>query len=256
MYFSVETWRLFRLTHLLGVNDRMFLNFINELLHYDPSKRLTPREALVHPFLESLLPIRFLYEKGYGGLSHHHLSSMDTLDASIQTEVISMESIPRSTPIYSVKDSIQEQHIHSIDFDNTNLVKNLKEIHSITLTTYPPPPLDIKKSNNDMTIHEISDIPTMNLESDNSSILSTIWSQAKLVSPKLHSSEWISYESMDDSISSYGDGPNILPSPRKLLDETLGSLVDDIWKSFEYENNTNLMSDFQTHNSDDQVTSN
>ena len=45
---------------VLGTSDLTFLEFIYEILEYDPRKRLTPRDALLHPFLASIGPFELI----------------------------------------------------------------------------------------------------------------------------------------------------------------------------------------------------
>eukprot|EP00475_Leptophrys_vorax_P033131 TRINITY_DN51833_c0_g1_i2.p1 TRINITY_DN51833_c0_g1~~TRINITY_DN51833_c0_g1_i2.p1 ORF type:complete len:502 (+),score=82.79 TRINITY_DN51833_c0_g1_i2:990-2495(+) len=49
------------LKKLLNVKDANFVSFIASLLNYDPSQRLSPKEALFHPFLCSLFPFNFVF---------------------------------------------------------------------------------------------------------------------------------------------------------------------------------------------------
>lgn len=48
---------LAKLTQTLGVNDPVFISFMDGLLQLDPAARLTPWQALLHPFLRALFPL-------------------------------------------------------------------------------------------------------------------------------------------------------------------------------------------------------
>lgn len=37
------------LNSMIGTNDNLFLEFVNDILNWDPEKRLSPDEALRHP---------------------------------------------------------------------------------------------------------------------------------------------------------------------------------------------------------------
>ena len=52
------------MTRLIGSRDPHFINFIFGLLEFDPAKRLTPTQALAHPFLASLFPFALLSTHG------------------------------------------------------------------------------------------------------------------------------------------------------------------------------------------------
>lgn len=44
------------LKDVVGTNDREFLNLIKRCLEWDPSKRITPKEALLHEWIVNGLP--------------------------------------------------------------------------------------------------------------------------------------------------------------------------------------------------------
>ncbi|KAJ1650190.1 hypothetical protein IWQ61_008939 [Dispira simplex] len=67
--FDTPPWparkRLARLSQHLGTKRADFLTFIDALLAYDPANRLTPRKALLHPFLQAICPFPiWIYSDG------------------------------------------------------------------------------------------------------------------------------------------------------------------------------------------------
>ena len=57
---SFDPRRLARLSMILHVKDHSFLTFLDKLLAYEPKERLTPLQALCHPFLTSLFPAHII----------------------------------------------------------------------------------------------------------------------------------------------------------------------------------------------------
>jgi serine/threonine protein kinase len=57
---SDSRYRIDRLSQLLGSQNLHFVQFIDSLLAYDPSSRISPHEALMHPFLQPLFPFAAL----------------------------------------------------------------------------------------------------------------------------------------------------------------------------------------------------
>ncbi|CAG8756767.1 8592_t:CDS:2, partial [Dentiscutata erythropus] len=51
-----DVLRTKRLSKVLKTNDSNFISFVNHIFEYDPSKRPTPLECLLHPFLAPLFP--------------------------------------------------------------------------------------------------------------------------------------------------------------------------------------------------------
>ena len=41
---------------MLDVKDNLFLNFLESVLRWDPKSRLTPKEALQHPWIIEGIP--------------------------------------------------------------------------------------------------------------------------------------------------------------------------------------------------------
>jgi hypothetical protein len=50
-----------RLRGATGCTDQDFLDFLASLLCYEPTLRLTPRDAFFHPFMDDLLPFKALF---------------------------------------------------------------------------------------------------------------------------------------------------------------------------------------------------
>lgn len=57
LMYSRLRFRIRRLSEVLDTRDLYFLRFVNELLEYDPRRRLDPASAMLHPFLASLFPM-------------------------------------------------------------------------------------------------------------------------------------------------------------------------------------------------------
>jgi hypothetical protein len=46
---------------LLATKDNQFVSFLSGLLNYDPNQRLSPKQALFHPFLCNLFPFSYIF---------------------------------------------------------------------------------------------------------------------------------------------------------------------------------------------------
>jgi serine/threonine protein kinase len=51
-------WQLSRLT---GSNNPQLLDLLSKMMEYDPNKRITPKEAICHPFFSPLFPFASLF---------------------------------------------------------------------------------------------------------------------------------------------------------------------------------------------------
>jgi serine/threonine protein kinase len=47
----------------LKCKDQDLASFLSGLLDYDPHSRLTPKEALFHPFISKLFPFRLIFKQ-------------------------------------------------------------------------------------------------------------------------------------------------------------------------------------------------
>jgi len=61
-----------KLCNLLKKHDHHFITFIQGLLEFDPKKRLTPQQALLHPFLSSLFP----FSAAFGEINYSQQKSI------------------------------------------------------------------------------------------------------------------------------------------------------------------------------------
>ena len=253
LIFSAWNHQLIQLTHLIGSKDRLFLEFIAGMLHYDPSRRLTPEEALYHPFLEYLIPMRVL---GEPSIRKSNYCGQEVRISNTAGQMETISSIDSAISLPSARESSMEKKMekqgYSSDYDNDKHLENSRAGHSIGLSSSSP----IMQSRHPMEFCTFPVHPyhlTSRLSHGDSTLAESLWSRIRTTcSDKLQSSEWIPNESMEDTISSFHEHEiDIMPSPRKLLDDTLGSLVDDIWKSFDCEKNTNLMSDMKTNQEDE-----
>jgi hypothetical protein len=107
----------------LQTRDLLFLQFINELLEYDPERRLTPVNALRHPFLSALFPF-------------------DLFERSLAVEAVDMNEILMD----AAADSPMRLNRQPLDAANENpitapeiedITRPTSAISSITLATLP-----------------------------------------------------------------------------------------------------------------------
>ena len=79
---SFDPRRLARLSMILHVKDHSFLTFLDRLLAYEPKDRLTPLQALCHPFLTSLFPAHLVA----GAFLNNPVSEVQTSQAADLTD--------------------------------------------------------------------------------------------------------------------------------------------------------------------------
>jgi serine/threonine protein kinase len=251
MVFSTWNHRLIQVSHLIGSKDRLFLEFIVGMLHYDPSRRFTLGEALHHPFLGYLIPMRVLSEPSIRISNYREREARISNPASQTGTIPSVDSnVSPSLIRESSMENRTEKQDYSSDYDNNENLEPPRTRHPIVLLSSSP--IVQSRHSAESRSFPAHSYPASRSGYGNSIFADSLWSRTRTCSDKLQSSEWISTESMGDDISSFHEHEtDITPSPRKLLDDTLGSLVDDIWKSFDCEKNTNLMSDVKTNLEDE-----
>ncbi|XP_044251294.1 putative dual specificity tyrosine-phosphorylation-regulated kinase 3 homolog [Drosophila takahashii] len=93
-----------------GCKDPLFLNFIRGCLEWDADKRLTPSEALKHPWLRRRLPRPPSSSSGCGGVSG---VSGNQSPVTGQNKNLSNEVTPASTSATSISLTIKRDNSHS-----------------------------------------------------------------------------------------------------------------------------------------------
>jgi serine/threonine protein kinase len=217
------------LASALCVKDETFLTFIHGLLQYDPSNRLTAIKALSHPFLQSPLSTRVMLKSSN---PKQHEQFHDQINDS---NLIS----PYVTPTKEINGSVHQKYTAvTLSFDE-----------NLNLPSLP----DLNKHDDEFSSY----LRTSNFKNQDSFLAEkSLLLQAKpspkqkywidedtsMALQKLSSSYPSSIDDMED-VDLFHPQNITLSSPRKLLDDTLGSLVDDIWKSLDHETSTNMSSD-------------
>ncbi|XP_039496361.1 putative dual specificity tyrosine-phosphorylation-regulated kinase 3 homolog [Drosophila santomea] len=95
-----------------GCKDPLFLNFIRGCLEWDADKRLTPTEALKHPWLRRRLPRPPSSSSGCGGVSGLSVSRNET-PVTGQNKNSAAEITASSTPATSISLTIKRDKSHS-----------------------------------------------------------------------------------------------------------------------------------------------
>ncbi|XP_017062056.1 putative dual specificity tyrosine-phosphorylation-regulated kinase 3 homolog [Drosophila ficusphila] len=95
-----------------GCKDPLFLNFLRGCLEWDADKRLTPSEALKHPWLRRRLPRPPSSSSGCGGVSGVG-GSRNQSPVTGQTKNFATEVTPSSTSATSIALSIKRDNSHS-----------------------------------------------------------------------------------------------------------------------------------------------
>jgi serine/threonine protein kinase len=196
------------------VKEEIFLDFIQGLLEYDPLKRLTCFDALNHPFLRPLISSQFLHQ------------TMN-VESSLMNNYKHIE----------IKQHLEKENSNSINIEETYIHETKEDIYYLSSDFEidenhlwsPKPTLDIESKNLDpISLHsEIQNEPISTQKNQEPNY--------PFIIDLLTSSKSIEKESIP-----FTSSPNKRAdvSPRKFLDHTLGSLVDDILKSVDSEMGT------------------
>lgn len=111
-------YRIAQLSSLLRTNDEHLLNFLEGLFNYLPTERLSPLDALRHPFLNCLVPFHFLLSSKRLGVVQTTQADLTLCPTKNDTTVTGIRQIHSNKELTSTQGYSFENQDFDAFFDN------------------------------------------------------------------------------------------------------------------------------------------